>query len=329
MSGRAPRVVVTLLVTSLGTWYVLSRANVSETARLLGDADAAWIAAAFALTAGTVPFMAWRWQRLLDAQAIREPLPWLLRAYLVSYSAGQILPTAIGGDALRILETSRRHPGQAGPIAGIVLLERALGGAATLALAGVGFALAVGRYDIGVYLWLEGAFVAATIILAVLLFSRSARPLLARTQPLLQLLRIRRPIRAVYDGIHRFRDHVRLLLGVFALTLLLQAVRVLGIWATGEAVGVDLSPRIYYVMGPLLFLVMLVPFTINGLAVRESFFVSFLSGVGATADQGLATGLLFFLITVAMALPGFLIVAVESVRGARSRAPAPGENSAI
>ena len=33
-------------------------------------------------------------------------------------------------------------------------------------------------------------------------------------------------------------------------------------------------------MGPLLFLVMLVPFTINGLAVREAFFVSFLGKLG-------------------------------------------------
>ena len=41
-----------------------------------------------------------------------------------------------------------------------------------------------------------------------------------------------------------------------------------------KAVGIDLSVRPYYVMGPLLFLVMLVPFTVNGFAVRESFFVS-------------------------------------------------------
>ena len=50
----------------------------------------------------------------------------------------------------------------------------------------------------------------------------------------------------------------------------------LAVWPSGKAVGIDLSPRPYYVMGPLLFLVMLVPFTVNGFAVRESFFVSFL-----------------------------------------------------
>jgi hypothetical protein len=315
MNRRAVRIVATLVVTALGTWYVLSRVDVSETGALLGDADPGWLALAVTFTIGTVPFMAWRWQRLLRARGIDERFPWLLRAYFVSYSAGQVLPTAVGGDALRILETSRRHPGQAGQVAGIVLLERALGGAATLSLAAVGFVLAVGRYDVGAYLWIEGVFVVATLVLAVALFSRSARPLLARTQPLLRFLRVERPIRAVYEGIHGFRDHASLLIGVFALTLVLQAIRILGIWATGKAVGIDLSPRVYYVMGPLLFLVMLVPFTINGLAVREAFFVDFLSGVGATPDQGLATGLLFFLITVAMALPGFVIVAIESVRG--------------
>ena len=60
----------------------------------------------------------------------------------------------------------------------------------------------------------------------------------------------------------------------------------------------------YYVMGPLLFLVMLVPFTLNGIAVREAFFVSFLGSLGVEADQAFAAGFLFFLVTVVMALPG-------------------------
>jgi hypothetical protein len=95
-------------------------------------------------------------------------------------------------------------------------------------------------------------------------------------------------------------------------------VRVLAIWAAGKGVGVDLSPRPYYVMGPLLFMVMLVPFTINGLAVRESFFVSFLGSLGVDADRAFATGFLFFVVTIALSLPGAIILAVENVRKARS-----------
>ena len=72
----------------------------------------------------------------------------------------------------------------------------------------------------------------------------------------------------------------RLLVGVFALTSPSRRCACSRSGRRREAVGVDLSPRIYYVMGPLLFLVLLVPFTINGIAVRESFFVSFLGGLG-------------------------------------------------
>ena len=63
-------------------------------------------------------------------------------------------------------------------------------------------------------------------------------------------------------------------------------MRILAIWASCKAVGIDLGPRIYYVMGPLFFLVLLVPFTLNGFAVREAFFVSFLGSVGVDADAG-------------------------------------------
>jgi glycosyltransferase 2 family protein len=264
--------------------------------------------------------MAWRWQRLLAAKAIHDRLSWLVRAYFVAYTGGQVLPTAVGGDAVRIYETSRRHPGNGGTVAASVLLERALGGAATLTLAAVGFALAIGRYDVGAYLWVEGAFVVATLVLAVLLFSRRLRPLLARTVPLLRFLRVERPVRAVYEGLHAYRGNAALLFWVFALTLVVQAVRVLAIWLTGKAVGVDLSPRPYYVMGPLLFLVLLVPFTVNGLAVRETFFVSFLSNLGVSADKAFATGFLFFFVTIALGLPGLGIFIWESIRGAR-RAP--------
>ena len=216
---------------------------------------------------------------------------------------------------MRVFETSRRHPGRLGDVTAIVLLERGLGGAATVLLGAVGFVLAIGHYDVGAYLWLEGAFVFGTIVLIVVFFSRSARPLLARSRPLLRRLRLERPLRAFYEGVHAFRDHGGLLVGVFAFTLAIQAVRVLAIWAAAKAVGIDLSPRIYYVMGPLFFLVLLVPFTLNGFAVREAFFVSFLGSVGVDADAAFAAGFLFFLVTVALALPGGVILLWEGVRG--------------
>ncbi len=312
---RSTRIGLTLLLTGIALAYLVWKVNLGTTIDILLDANLAWFALAVGIMVGTVPLMAVRWRWLLRAQGIDDRLTWLTRTYFTSYTAGQVLPTAIGGDAWRVLETSRRHQGRTGDITAIVLLERALGGVATLSLGAIGFLLAVGRYDVGAYLWIEGAFVVASFALGFLFFARSARPLLARLRPVLAAFRVERPMRALYDGVHHYRGHLGLLAGVFAYTTLIQAVRVLSIWAAGKAVGIELGPRIYYVMGPLFFLVLLVPFTLNGIAVREAFFVSFLGSVGVPADTAFAAGFLFFLVTTLLALPGALILLFEGIRG--------------
>jgi uncharacterized protein (TIRG00374 family) len=317
--NRTLRVGLTLLVTALCTAYVVWKIDLSQTAEILGDTRLAYFLAAVAISIVTTLPMALRWKWLLDAKGIHDRLGWLTRAYFVSYAVSQVLPTAIGGDASRIYETARRHPGNTGTIAGSVVLERAIGGAATLLLAAVGLALAVGEYDVDVYLWIEGVFVVGTVIGGFLIFSRRARTRLRWLGPLLARIRLERPIRALYEGMHGFRYHAGVLLAVFVLTIGIQVARIVGIWLCGEALGVDLSLRPYFVLGPLLFLVMLVPFTINGLAVREAFFISFMTRLDVDADAAAATGFLFFATTISLALPGVAVIAWEAIRSPARR----------
>ena len=91
----------------------------------------------------------------------------------------------------------------------------------------------------------------------------------------------------MYEGLHGYRHHARLLVGLFLLTAFVQVFKILSIWLAGKAVGVDLPPKPFFVMGPLLFLVMLMPFTLNGFAIREAFFVSFLGKLGRVRGRSL------------------------------------------
>jgi uncharacterized protein (TIRG00374 family) len=326
---RVVRVAVTLALTGLCAWYIVAKIDLDETAHVLASSRIWLLVLALAILVGALVPLAWRWQRLLAARGIDERLPWLLRAYFVSYTAGQILPTSLGGDAMRIFETSRRHRGEGGVAAGSILLERGLGGVATLLLGVVGFALAFGRYDVGAYVWLELGIALATAALAVVLFSRAARRPLRRLEPLLGRVRLARPLASIYRGLHGYREHPRLVWTMLALTVAVQALRVLTIWLAGKAVGVDLSPLPYFVMGPMFFLVMLAPFTVNGLALREAFFVSFLGQLGVDADRAFATGFLYFLLTVALSLPGALIWAWESLyRTVKTQAVAAADSPA-
>ena len=320
--SRRTRAALTILVTAFGIAYLAWKIDLSRALDILASADPWYFLAAVALVTVTLWPMAWRWQWLLRAKGVDDSIGWLTRAYFVSYAAGQVLPTSVGGDAVRIFETMRRHPGKGGPAAASVLLERALGGAATLALAAVGFLLAIGEYDVGAYVWLELIFVIATVLAGILLFSPRAGRLLAKGRPLLAPFKLDRIVGELWSALHSYRHNAKLLVAVFVLTLGVQALRVLAIWCSAEAVGIDLSPRVYYVMGPLLFLVMLVPFTINGLAVREAFFVSFLGNLGVGADEAFAAGFLFFLVTVAMSLPGAVILLWEGMTRPPRRAHA-------
>jgi uncharacterized membrane protein YbhN (UPF0104 family) len=154
-------------------------------------------------------------------------------------------------------------------------------------------------------------------------FSRTVRRKIGFLLPFVRRVRLEKPARAVYDGIHGYRDHPGALLVVCGATLIVQGMRIVSIWASARAVGIDLSLLPYVVLGPLLFLVMLVPFTINGLAVREAFFVSFLGRLGVDADSAFACGFLFFIMTLVLAAPGVGIILWDLARGVRRPAAVP------
>jgi len=124
---RALRIAATLLVTGLATAYILWRINLGETGHVLAHASIGWWLVSCAIWVTAVWPLSWRWRKLLASGGVHERLGWLVRTTFVSYAAAQVLPTSLGGDASRIYETARRHPGSRGPAAGTVLLERALG----------------------------------------------------------------------------------------------------------------------------------------------------------------------------------------------------------
>jgi glycosyltransferase 2 family protein len=305
---RVGRAVVTIGLGALCVGYVVWKIDIRRTGEILGHAHPLPLVAAVVIWFLAVWPLAWRWQRLLKARGVEAQLSWLVRTYFVSYGAGQLLPTSLGGDATRIYSGTRRYRGEAPAIVGSVLMERIIGGAATLLLAAVGLALAFGSMQIGPYLWIEVLLVVGTAMVSTVLFSRRFRRPLARLRPLLCRFRAEAIASTIYDGLHGYRDHRRVLVEATTVSVLVQAARILGIWLVGRSVGVDVSPRPYYVFGPLLFLAMLIPFTINGLAVREAMFVNFLGQLGVGADPAFATGFLFFLLSVVVSLPGAAIV---------------------
>lgn len=318
--SRSTKVGLQLLVSGAVLALLLWQIDLSQTIDILKESRWGYVLASLAIFLATTWLMAWRWWMLLRARGLHEPYGWLVRMYFVSYAASQVLPTAVGGDAVRIIEHARRRPDVRATAAGAVVMERIVGSAGTLVLVAVALALAAGRYE-GVrgLVILEVVLVAAMIVLGLLLFSKQlGRHLEERLFPLGRRLKVEGPLQSLYRAMHEYRSAPRALLAVLAVTLVAQFARVVAIWLCGEAVGVDVSPYVYIILGPLLFFVQMIPFTLNGIGVREAFFVGFLGRFDVPQEVAFAAGFLYFAVSIATSLPG----AVLFWRNMRPAAPA-------
>src|SRR5919106_581919 len=300
--------------------FLLWQIDIDQTVDVLRESDYAYVAGALAIFIGTTWLMAWRWWALLASKGVHEPFGWLLRLYFVSYAASQVLPTAVGGDAVRIIEHARRRPEVRATAAGAVVMERILGLVGTLVLVAVALALAAGRYEgLRLLVILEIALLAAMIVLGLLLFSRRiGRHLEERLFPLGRRVKLEGPLQSLYRTMHEYRNSPGVLSAVFVLvvTLVAQFARVIAIWLCGEAVGIEVSPLVYIILGPLLFLVQMIPFTLNGIGVREAFFVAFLGRFDVPPEAAFAAGFLYYAVSIATSLPGGFILLWRSMRPA-------------
>jgi glycosyltransferase 2 family protein len=302
--------------------FLLFQLDLGRTVELVRSSNIPDLAAAVVLIAITTAIFAWRWQILLASKGIDEGLGWLTKLYFIGYAVGQVLPSSMGSDAVRIVEHARRRPTAKAEVAGAVLMERILGASAVLLLVAVALAIAAGRYeDLELVVWVEAASIAAMVVLAVVIFSRRTRRLFEDWLfPFARRIRLERVLESVHRALHGYRERPGTLGIALAATLAGHVVRIAAIWLCGEAVGLDLSPLVYVIFGPILFLVMLVPFTINAVGVREAAFVAFLGRFDVDASAAFATGFLFYVVTVAASIPGALILLWRSVRPALVRA---------
>ena len=214
---RSLRVAATLLVTALAVAYILSKIDLGKTrahprrrracrgCSLSAVADARHGAAdGLALAAAARRARRPRARRLADARLLR-----LLRRRAGAADVGRRRRVA----HLRDVAAASRADHADHRLGAARARARRRGHAA--ARRASGFLLAIGRYPIGAYLWIEALFVVATIAAGVRLLLAHACAAGSRSLlPLARRLRVETPARAVYDGIHGYRDHPGTLLVV-------------------------------------------------------------------------------------------------------------------
>ena len=283
------------------TWL----AHTLETAGLaaaLGRLRPAGVLLALLLTLLSTLVAAWRWKRVLDY--LGTPLSFwrLLAECLIASSYNLLLPSAVGGDAVRAFRLGR-HLSEPGRAYASVVFERVLGFAGLALFAGVGLLPAVsGRERFGNVLAVVGALLVATLLTAPWALRQVAR-LLGRSERAWL-----KSLRALGEALSGPLARTRPVAETLSWSLLFQIVSLSIL--TGSGLLPLQSPvalGIYFGV-PLALIVASLPVSVGGHGVRESMFVVVLGVFGVQPNDAFALSMLWLASNIFVASLGLAVL---------------------
>ncbi len=273
----------------------------------------AFLVAALLITGLGIVLSAWRWQRVLEVFDVRVPLRTLTKHYFAGQFVGNVLPSTVGGDVVRV-SRGATTTGSGSVAFASVVLERLTGFIALPLLVFVGFLIRPSLLDNN-SAWIALAIAFGTLILLVLILVVVGHPKLAgRFAERENWMRF---IGAVHVGIDRLRHQPRHALGVLGAALVYQLSIVVAVWCAVQALDISIPNAAVLAFIPAVAMGQTVPLSVSGFGVREGLLVLLLHPLGVSTSSAVALGLFWYGMLLVVSLIGAPAFAVGQ-RGAQS-----------
>lgn len=304
MSKSRFRLAMRLIGPLLILWVVWRFADLELLVDTIANADVSLLLLAVALDSVLIHSKLWRWHRLLEAAYIRMPMSSAYRAYLPSLFLGLVTPGRVG-DALRIQYLKRDHSvGYADGLA-VSLVDRLCDVYVLLAFVALGV-VHLAR--------VMSAPLAQTTWIAVLVVAIAPAFLFVRgvAEPAAQWLYGRFSDGKPHEGVSVFFAALRRQVGSslivpLLLTVLSFLTNYVQGWLVAKALGIDLTFIDVSALLAISSLLSLLPISISGVGVRESFLALIFPAFGLPETLGIAFGIgVFSVIYLPALLVGFV-----------------------
>jgi uncharacterized protein (TIRG00374 family) len=294
------RLLIALVVVVLIAGRLLAAARSGDLPTLT-TGTGLWLGAALICTGAALVFSTIRWQCVLGVLDTTTDLGRLLHHYAAGQFVGNLLPTTVGGDVLRVARLGRETD-QVPTVFASVVLERLTGWLVLPALILVGLALNPGLLELG------GASTAAVLI-AVVTLSVLVLLLWAAEHPrfggrLLGTSKWRQLLGAVHLGVASMRRRPREVVPVLLAAAAYQSAIVAAAFFAAHAIGIELGPTAFIAFIPAVLVVQVLPLSISGLGLREGALVLFLHPLGVSDADAIVLGLLLYALNLVVSLAG-------------------------
>jgi hypothetical protein len=264
-----------------------------------------------------VVLQAWRWQCVLRLYERPVPVRRLVRHTLVGLFVGNVLPSTIGGDVIRI---SRVAPDVDSSEIGFasVALERMTGFVVLPGLVVLGFLLRPSLLS-KPHAWFAPIIAAGTLaVLGGILFLAAHPRAGGRFQGRDNWLRF---IGAVHEGVDQARARHRQAWAILGVSMLYQTSVLLSVGLIAAAIKLHAPVIALIAYVPAVAMVQVLPISLSGLGVREGMFYLFLGPLGVAREVAIGLGLMWYaslLIVSVLGAPAF-----AAGKKARTTATAP------
>ncbi|HEY3671708.1 MAG TPA: lysylphosphatidylglycerol synthase transmembrane domain-containing protein [Acidimicrobiia bacterium] len=251
-------------------------------------------------TLGGFVLSAWRWQRVFAVFDRHVSLPTLLNHYLAGQFVGNVLPSTIGGDVLRVSRAAKTT-GTSDIAFASVVIERLSGFVALPLLSFVGFALEPSLLDIDrswIAVMIAGATIAALVVIVLLAASPNIAGRFADRENWMRF------IGAVHVGIDRIRREPSRAVGVLVAAVTYQLAVLASVYCAIHALGISLPNGAVLAFLPAVAAAQALPISLSGLGIREGLLVILLHPLGVPTGRAVAIGLLWYGMTLVVSLLG-------------------------
>lgn len=283
--------------------FLLKKVQLDELKEILIESEWILYTISTCVVLSTRIFAAFRWKYLLSVFKLKISLLRIMYWGMIATFFNMFLPTALGGDVVRIYELSK-HSGRTYDAAASVLIGRIIGYVGAIALAfGALVFNPVLRGDSRILVSVVTITVASLSAMFVLFNTRLSKKVV-QIFSRLGMGFISEKVEKAYEALHLYRGQYRVLIVALLMSLFLQVTYIACVYLIGIALGMEVPFRFYLSSIPLIWIITMIPVSISGIGLREGGFVFFFSMIGVKSEKSIALSLLVFSQMVLIGLIG-------------------------
>ncbi len=287
--------IIKLIITIAIFYFLFRNIDFVEFSKILFNSHGGWILVALLMQLTSTYLAAYRWFKISQLLVFKEKLSFYVQSYFKGTFFNQVLPSSIGGDAVRIIDLSRKKYDKKEAFYG-VFVDRVVGLVGLLVLNLLATLIFFGTFDndfslLIIFITLSG------ITGFSLLFHLHRLTFLTKFNFLNLFVRLANRLNSLYASKILLLKHI-------SISVVVHLFSVLTMYGLSLALGLDLSFQALLIAVPPVFLLTIVPISLAGWGVRESAMVGIFMLVGADQTKVLAMSILYGLLLILSAIPG-------------------------